>query len=200
MKYHNVCNMNKIIQEKNIELEDSKKLFVEDTQMTIEQQEDSVQTQCVEVVDDAKMQAMMAAMDANLEKQNNPKVGIFWYSPLIKDVFGVVAVDAHDQAQIEHREAVSCKELHKYVWKKKYNYYKFHGGSNLYVGDYKYVPRGRVFYFPETDEYDIMVGKWIYEYPEAVDKIKAAFDLNDRNLFVHVKLGIHKEIGMGYGE
>ena len=157
-------------------------------------------TPIIQQVDPSQMQDMMEAMDANLEEQENPKVGIFWYSPRIKDVFGVVAVDAQVQAQIEHRKAVSCKELHKYVWKKKYNYYKFHGGSDLYVGDYKYVPRGRVFYLPDTDEYDIMVGSWINKHPEAIEKIKIAFDLNDENLNVVVKIGIHWEIGMGYGD
>ena len=151
-------------------------------------------------VDDKNMKAMMDAMDANLNEQDNPKVGIFWYSPKIKDVFGIVAVDAYERAKIEKRDAVSCKELHKYVWKKKYNYYKFHGGSDLYVGDYKYTPRGRIFYLPKENEFDIMVGDWINDYPEAIKSIKEAFDLNKDELNIQVKIGMHWEIGMGYGD
>ena len=154
----------------------------------------------VQHIDDVHMGDMMDAMNANLEEQENPKVGIFWYSPIINDVFGVVSVDAHSQAKIEHRNAVSCKELHKYVWKKRFNYYKYHGGSNLFVGDYKNTPRGRVFYLPNEDEYDIMVGSWINEHNEAIEKIKEAFDLNKEGLNVKVKIGIHWEIGMGYGD
>ena len=154
----------------------------------------------IQTVDPARMKDMMDAMDSNLENQENPKVGIFWYSPKIKDVFGVVAVDAYAQAEIEKRNAVSCKELHKYVWKKKYNYYKYHGGNDLFVGDYKYTPRGRVFYLPKDNEFDIMVGSWINKNPEAIERIKEAFDLNGEGLNVKVKIGIHWEIGMGYGE
>lgn len=157
-------------------------------------------SQDIQYADSSQMKDMMDAMDNNLDKQENPKVGIFWYSPKKKDVFGVCAVDAYNQAKIEKRNAVSCIELHKYVWKKKYNYYKFHGGSDLYVGDYKYTPRGRIFYLPKKDEFDIMVGEWIKEYPEAIDKIKNAFDLTDENLDVKIKIGEHWEIGMGYGD
>lgn len=151
-------------------------------------------------VDPEEMKAMMDIMDANLTEQENPKVGIFWYSPRLQDVFGVVSVDAKQQAQIEKRALVTCKELHKYVWKKQYNYYKYHGGSDLFVGDYKDTPRGRIFYVPKEDRYDIMVGSWIKEHPEAEAKIKEAFDLTDPKLNVEVKIGIHWEIGMGYGE
>jgi len=156
--------------------------------------------QDIQQVDPSQMKEMMDAMDANLNSQDNPKVGIFWYSPKIKDVFGVIAVDAMAQAQIEHRETVSCKELHKHIWKKNFNYYKYHGGSDLFSGDYKFTPRGRIFYLPDLDEYDIMVGKWINDYPEAIEKIKNAFDLNREDLNVMVKTGIHWEIGMGYGD
>ena len=147
-----------------------------------------------------RLQGMMDSMDANLDSQDEPKVGIFWYSPRINDVFGVVAVDAKERAKIENRAEVSCKELHKYVWKKNYNYYKNHGGNILYQGDYKYTPRGRVFYYPETDEYVIAVGDWIDDHHDAIRKIKEAFDLTDPSLNVKVQKGIHWQIGMGYGD
>lgn len=153
-----------------------------------------------QVADDETMQQMMDAMDANLDSQEEPKVGIFWYSPTTQRLFGVVAVNAYEQAKIENRKAVSCKELHKYVWKKKYNYYKYHGGSKEFVGDYKYTPRGRVFYFPKTDEFRIMVGDWINEYPHVIDMVKEEFDLNQEGLKVKTAIGSHWQIGMGYGD
>lgn len=155
----------------------------------------------IETVSDEQMADMMDFMDSNMDEQNSPKVGIFWYSPRIKDVFGVVAYDAKYQCEVEkNRDNVSCKELHKYVWKKQFNYWKYHGGSKLFVGDYKDTPRGRIFYNRQNDEFSIMVGSWIDEYPEAIEKIKEAFDLNGQNTNVSVKKGIHWEIGMGYGD
>lgn len=151
-------------------------------------------------VSDDKYKEMLDAMSANLDGQDNPKVGIFWYSPMINDVFGVVAVDAAKQALVDKGNMVSCTELHKYVWSKQYNYYKYHGGSKLFVGDYKYTPRGRIFWERSTNNFYIMVGSWFDDYPEALGKIKQAFDLDNEELNVIVKKGIHWEIGMGYGD
>lgn len=183
-----MININKIIKE-NIYKFLKKEIIAEENNPNIQK------------VDNSTMKDMMDYMDANLEEQERPKVGIFWYSPRIKDVFGVVAVDAQERAEIEkNRTMVSCKELHKYVWKKKFNYYKYHGGSDLYVGDYKNTPRGRVFYCPKSNEFIIMVGTWFNDNTEALDKIKNAFDLNQEGLNVKVEFGDHWEIGMGYGD
>jgi len=145
-----------------------------------------------EQVDDALYREMLVAMEANLGEQERPKVGIFWYSPQIKDVFGVLARDGEDQARITERNAVSCKELHENIWRKKKNYYNNHGGNPLYAGDYMDTPRGRVFYLPTNKEFVIVVGSWINENPEAVERIKEAFDLTDE-LIVTVKIGFHDE-------
>lgn len=154
----------------------------------------------VSQVDDARYGEMLDAMSSNLNSQDNPKVGIFWYSPRYNDVFGVVAVDAAKQSMIEKGNMVTCTELHKYVWSKQYNYHKYHGGSNVFAGDYKDTPRGRVFWDRSSDEFIIMVGSWIDDYPDALPKIKRAFDLDGDGVDVVVKKGIHWEIGMGYGE
>ena len=142
----------------------------------------------------------MAAMDATLGEQENPKVGIFWYSPQLQDVFGVVAIDAATAPKSGHSGLRTCKELHKYIWKKQFNYDKAHNISSPFHGDYKYTPRGRVFYDDELDEYHVMIGAWINDCPEAKEKIRAAFNLTDPNLHVTFQRGIHWEIGMGYGE
>ncbi len=146
----------------------------------------------IEQTDDDLHQELMEVMEANLGEQERPKVGIFWCSSQIKDVFGVLARDAEDQARITKGNAVSCNELHKNLWKKKTNYYNNHGGNPLYAGEYKDTPRGRVFYLPANNEYVIMVGSWIDEHPEAVERIKEAFDLTDE-LIVTVKIGFHDE-------
>lgn len=160
----------------------------------------------IETADAESMNEYMSFMDEQYGEQSRPRVGIFWYSPIVKELFGVVSNDAAEQAKKETKHnSVSCKELHKGVWKKNYNYYKFHDepGSamrKLFSGDYKDTPRGRVFYIKNRDEYDIMVGHWINDCPEAIEKIKEEFNLTDKNLVVNVKYGIHWEIGMGYGD
>jgi len=109
---------------------------------------------------------------------------------------GYLPRDAEEQARITERNAVSCKELHENIWRKKKNYYNNHGGSPLYAGDYKDTPRGRVFYQPTNNEYVIVVGSWINEHPDAVERIKEAFDLTN-DLIVNVKIGTQRDIEMG---
>lgn len=138
-------------------------------------------------------------MDSNLDEQNKPKVGIFWYSPQIDELFGVIAIDAAT-APKSGDGLRTCKELHKYVWKKQYNYSKFHNENTPFHGDYKYTPRGRIFYDDELDIYHVMVGAWMNDYPSVRQKIKEAFNLTDSKLHVVFERGIHWEIGMGYGE
>ena len=71
-----------------------------------------------DTVRDAKeelYQRAMDAMDATLGEQENPKVGIFWYSPQLQDVFGVVAIDAATAPKSGNSGLRTCKELHKYL-------------------------------------------------------------------------------------
>lgn len=143
------------------------------------------------------MAKAMSAMDDSLDKQDNPKVGIFWFSPKLNDVFGVVSIDA-ETAPISGGGLRTCKELHKNIWKKNFNYNKFHGIKSEFVGDYKDTPRGRIFFDEDTEEYSIMVGHWINDYPQAKTAIKNAFNLTDKTLDVKFKYGNHWEIGMGY--
>lgn len=154
------------------------------------------------VASEEEMEEMMDIMDANLNIQNNPKVGIFWYDPIDKIIFGVVKLDAYSTAETSKINKITCSELHKNIWKNNYNDCKYRNSSDFkyYNGDYKNTPRGRIFYLKEEDEFHIMVGSWIHEYLEAIKKIKEVFNLNDPNLLVRVVYGIHWDIGMGYGE
>lgn len=154
----------------------------------------------VREAEDDLYQRAMEAMDATLSEQENPKVGIFWYSPQLQDVFGVVAIDAATAPKSGNSGLRTCKELHKYIWKKQFNYDKAHNVNSPFHGDYKYTPRGRVFYDDELDVYHVMIGAWMNDHPEAQSKIRAAFNLTDPDLHVVFERGIHWEIGMGYGE
>lgn len=141
---------------------------------------------------------MMAAMRVNLDKQDNPKVGIFWYQQTGKRLFGVIAVDKDSIKKPNVGGGlITCFELHKDVWKKRFREQKYkNNGVGPYTGDYKDHARGRVFYNPNTDVYQIGVGSWINESPEAKDMIIEEFNLQNQKY--EFKIIIHWEIGMGW--
>lgn len=142
--------------------------------------------------DDDLAERTMETMAQNLDTQNNPKVGIFWYSPVNKSLFGVIAIDKDSYSKPNAGGGlITCKELHEDVWKRNQQ-----NDRCFYVGDYRQTPRGSVFYSPDEDKFYIMVGSWINENPEAVDLIIDRYDLNNCN--VEVKISIHWEIGMGW--
>ena len=137
----------------------------------------------------------METMAQNLETQNNPKVGIFWYSPVNKSLFGVIAIDKDSYSKPNAGGGlITCKELHEDVWKRKSKNKINEAG--YYKGDYRQTPRGSVFYSPDEDKFYIMVGSWINDNPEAIDIIVDRYDLKDCK--VEVKISVHWEIGMGW--
>ena len=153
------------------------------------------------VIRDATTQEYQNAIDvmkANMDTQDNPKVGIFWYQPYGNQLFGVVAVDKDSIVRPNVGGGlISCYELHKDVWKKEFRKQKYkNDGVGPFVGDYKDKPRGRVMYNPATDTYQIMVGSWINDHLDAIDVICRQFNLMDQN--VEVIRSIHWEIGMGW--
>ena len=152
----------------------------------------------ISIADDDLAARTMETMSQNLDTQNNPKVGIFWYSPVNKSLYGVVAIDKDSYSKPNAGGGlITCKELHEDVWKREYRNQKYKlNGVGPYIGDYKNKPRGRVFYSPEKDTYYIMVGSWINDNPEAIDIIVDRYDLKDCK--VEVKISVHWEIGMGW--
>ena len=126
-----------------------------------------------------------------------PKVGIFWYDIFDKNLFGIIKYNYDDEDLRPSHGLLTCPELHKYIWKRRYNHQKFkNNGIGLYTGDYKDKPRGRIFYDIETDEFIICVGSWINEYPDAKKLILKEFNL--RNEFYKFKIDVHWEIGYGW--
>ena len=138
---------------------------------------------------------MIRLMEANRGHADDPKVGIFWYNPSWKELFGVVShpVRAFSRANASDGR-ITCVELHEDVWRKEYNRQKHHGdGSGPFIGPYENKPRGRVFYIMADNRYVVMAGKWLEEYPEARDLILDEFDLPaDKTTFEYA---IHWDIG-----
>ena len=129
-------------------------------------------------------------MDDFLYRQDEPKVGIFWYDPAEQELFGVSSTGISDL------KGATIQKLHKDYWAKEHK--KKHKGIDIgrYAGNYADTPRGRIFYFKENEEFVVKTGRWIDDYPEAKELIIEEFDLQNSN--VRFELGIHWELGHGY--
>lgn len=135
-----------------------------------------------------EVNALKELMASNIEGQDDPKVGIFWYDTENNELFGVKDV-ATDEAScydstIFNREVRTCKALHYKVWQKEY----YRGKDKRFRGDYTFVPRGRVFYV-EGQGYVVIVGDWIDDHPEAKQEILFEFDLPEDTRFqkIHIR-------------
>ena len=153
-------------------------------------------------VDDKTHQSMIDTMSQNLDIQDNPKVGIFWFSKQMEDLFGVVAVDKDSfpkpNSTNNNVSMITCKELHQDIWRKAFNRQKHKNIDGPFVGDYKDTPRGRVFFSPQEDKYYVMVGEWIndVDYNLFIELIEDYFNLTDANYVI--KTGHHWDIGVGW--
>ena len=145
-----------------------------------------------EELDDA-----MRLMQSNRGKGDEPMVGIFWYNPQQDELFGVRSHRISDYTKANSRSefgSISCSEMHEDVWKKEYHRQKYkNNGIGPYKGAYEMVPRGRIFYNPDTEVFTIAVGGWITQYPQAVELIVDEFNL--RNSTYAVKTAHHWDIG-----
>lgn len=139
----------------------------------------------------------MRLMESNRGKDQEPQVGIFWYSPQMGDLFGVRSHRVSDYVKPNARTefgTVSCSEMHEDVWKKEYHRQKYkNGGIGPFTGAYEMVPRGRIFYNPDTEVFTIAVGSWIEQYPQAIPLIVKEFNLGGTSY--EVKTAHHWDIG-----
>lgn len=146
---------------------------------------------------DEELDEAMRLMESNRGKDNEPKVGIFWYDPRHNDLFGVRSHRVSDYLKANARSefgSISCSEMHEDVWKKEFHRQKYkNNGLGPYVGAYEMTPRGRIFYNPDNEEYTIAVGSWIEQYPQAVTLIEEEFNL--KNTKHSVKTASHWDIG-----
>ena len=145
-------------------------------------------------------QEAMNTMAANRGAGEEPKVGIFWYNPTLKELFGVVTHKRTDYLKPNAGGGlITCSEMHEDVWKKEFRKQKYHGGGiGPFKGEYQYKPRGRVFYSPADDQYIIAVGSWIDNSQEAIDLIIEEYDLpRDKTI---VRKASHWDIGQTWND
>lgn len=143
-------------------------------------------------------QAVMAQMAANRGKDGEPKVGIFWYNRATNQLFGVVSHRVSDYTKANASEGrITCSEMHEDVWKKEYYKQRYqHGGQGPFIGAYQDKPRGRVFYHIEDGTYEVAVGKWIEEFPQAYELIIKEFNLPPEK--TSAKYAFHWDIGQSW--
>lgn len=149
----------------------------------------------IEEYTDDEYRSVLAQMEANRGHAHDPKVGIFWYNRANNSLYGVVSHRVSDYTRANASEGrITCSEMHEDVWKKEYYKQRYHyDGHGPFVGPYEDKPRGRVFYHIDNDTFEVAVGKWFEEYPQAYEEILKEFDLPPEK--TSVKYAIHWDIG-----
>lgn len=154
----------------------------------------------VDNMDSNQYREAMETMARNRGAGDEPKVGIFWYNPTRKELFGVVTHKRTDYLKPNAGGGlITCSEMHEDVWKKLLRRQKYHGdGTGPFKGEYQMKPRGSVFYQPADDQYIIAVGTWIDQSPEAIEQIIDEFDLPREKTIV--KKASHWDIGQTWND
>ena len=147
---------------------------------------------------EAEEKAVMEQMAANRGKDNEPKVGIFWYNRATNQLYGVVSHRVSDYSRANASDGrITCSEMHEDVWKKEFRIQKYqYGGQGPFVGAYQDKPRGRVFFHIDNGTYEVAVGKWIEEYPQAYEEILKEFNLPPDK--TTAKYAYHWDIGQSW--
>ncbi|MBR4048824.1 MAG: hypothetical protein IKK07_10305, partial [Bacteroides sp.] len=142
--------------------------------------------------------SVMALMAANRGKDAEPKVGLFWYNRANNTLFGVVSHRLSDYTKANASDGrITCSEMHEDVWKKEFRKQKYqNNGKGPYIGAYQDRPRGRVFYNINTDTFEVAVGKWLEEYPQAYQLVLEEFNLPPNK--TRPMYAVHWDIGMSW--
>lgn len=146
--------------------------------------------------EDNKTNSAMAAMVNNMQYQDDPYVGIFWYDVNSNRLFGVNSTPAEDAKWYESpqfgNKVRTDKRLHQNIWRREL----YKKRDSRFFGDYTKVPRGRVFEF-ENDGFKVYVGNWIKKYPECRQLIIEEFQLPANTEFV---IDSHWDLGHGWSD
>ena len=127
-------------------------------------------------ISEADNEILMETMRENGRFQDNPQVGMFWYSPQRNRLVGVHSAYA-SELSFNAKGRKTMQVLQHKVWP-DVREDAIANGSNDKIWseeDYTQIPRGRIFQIkvPNSDvEYfEILVGSWINEYPQAANLI-----------------------------
>jgi len=91
-----------------------------------------------------------------------PQVGIFWYDPQSKCLFGVrkqeITPKQVEEAADKGLPFINYPHLHRQVWAKEYFAAQAKHLDTKFKGDYTQVPRGRVTW--NINKFIVFVGQW----------------------------------------
>jgi hypothetical protein len=146
-------------------------------------------------LDNEDRELMMKAMSDNFDCQDEPRVGIFWYSvrddALIEVVYSLVS-----ECPIDANGYKTIRMLHQSHWKKRQMRCRAKGtGADYLKSDWISVPRGRVFQLKDGT-FRVMTGSWIASYPQVKDEILFEFNLPPAR--TKFQQDSHWDIGKGW--
>ena len=138
------------------------------------------------------------AMEANIPKQDDPSVGIFWYDTKNSELFGVRQADVNDVEYyksnlFDNKEVKTCTPLHYKVWEREF----YKGRDKRFRGDYTQIPRGRIFYVKDRG-FVVVVGHWINDYPACKDEVIYEFQLPENQ--TEFMIDEHWDLGHGWSD
>lgn len=91
-----------------------------------------------------------------------PCVGIFWYDPNGKSLFGVCKQELTpkmvEEAADKGLPFINYPKLHRQIWAKEYFRAQAKHEETKFKGDYTQVPRGRVTW--NINKFIVLVGHW----------------------------------------
>jgi hypothetical protein len=118
-------------------------------------------------------------------------VGIFWYDKFSNTLFGV-----RKQEVITLTQGTTYLKTHEQIWAKELNKAKGQNKVSKFRGDYRWVPRGRVFYYKSENQFKIGVGSWIEDYPKVKELVIKEFELENTDYYFEIEH--HWELGQGW--
>ena len=133
-------------------------------------------------------------MDDFQVSDDEPKVGIFWYDPEHNELFGC---DDTPVSLLNGKK--SHPKLHRDYWKMQQRLdHKKSLADDIFLGDYRMTPRGRIFYDHELESFTVFTGVWIRKHPDVHDLVLDYFDL--RGQIVTFEIDPRWNIGASYDD
>jgi hypothetical protein len=148
-------------------------------------------------------ETLIETMRDNVDSQDKPKVGIFWYNPQRNRLVGIQSAYA-DELPFNAKGRKTVMALHHTTWPDVREDALANGSQDAIwqEEDYTMVPRGRVFQvaIPNSDAayFEILAGSWLNDYPDAKALILKVFNLDEAEFdFIESH---HWNIGRGTSE
>jgi hypothetical protein len=145
---------------------------------------------------DTERNDVMQTMRDNMNFQDEPKLGIFWYDEKNDELFGVTKIEAMDVPFPENKDQKTVRSLHRDWWKKQEMKVKAGRERNpVFLREYTQIPRGRLFQ-NKDGSFEVMCGTWMTDH--IMNLVIEEFDLQHET--VKPVIDEHWELGHGWSE